>query len=1638
MVTLNRTPLETLYAGRSPQEAGRFFERLVRKVLKELHPFWSRIFTEVIPWSEYATRKGLRATDIGVDLVGHGKDGKVYAIQVKLWEKPLSWNDLGSFVGALGHPEYGFSHGIIVAPRGVSQEAERHLSALPVTILSEEALLSGVDLASLVPDRPEEVRRAGKKALRPYQREALETVAKAFMEEGKTRGKLIMPPGTGKTLVALKIAEQVAGKGKRVLFLAPSIALLDQSLRAWAGEASLPLRLFAVVSDTGVGRTSEEDLSALSLLSIPPTTDPERLAQEASSEDPEAMTVVFSTYQSAEVLERAQRLHGLPPFDLMILDEALRTATVRAEGQSPFTKVHHDQYVKASRRLYMTATPRVWEVEGNGEGNRKGEARGKGKGKGKGKKEDPPLLLDPGASSSETSPTDSTEDLEAPEGVELLVYSMDDEGVYGPTLYEYTFTRAVQEGHLSDYKVIVLSVDEETQKELASYLQGRNALKVEQALQVLGLWKVLQGEVRDEEGKPMEGLDLRRVIAFHGRVEDSENMQREFTEVAKAAQQAGLLPQELRRVKVEHIDGKMSAYDRKRLLDWLREDPSPGEIRLLTNAKVLTEGIDVPALDAVAFMRPRESVVDVIQAVGRAMRKAPGKDYGYVVLPVVVRGQDEEREIDESGYRAVWQVLSALRSVDKSFEARMRAALVRLSGKGGGEAGESGEVGEGVAVIGEGNSSPVVMDVLLEDPILRQKVTRGLAGKLVKRLALGRKYLENWAQDVARLAERLERQVRAVAEKDPGVKAKLATLVQALRSFVNEETSEDEAILMLVQHALTKPIFDALFADLEAKRQDPVSEALESLFGEFREFLEREGEALKDFYEEMRLKALGLTDEAERADFLRRLYSNFFTRAFPQIADQVGISYTPVELVDFLVRGADELSRKHFGKGLEGEEVYVLEPFAGTGTFVTRFLHRVAEKGGGEAVKGKLERMEVWANELLLLPYHVLKANVESAALALTGEYIPFRGALLADSFRLAEFWYENKGLPPIPLFPEAYGESLKAQVEAPIQVVLSNPPWRAWVEKEGQGKKNVVYPRVRERVEESYVRRAKELPIGGTKPKGENLNSLYDQYIQALRVASDRIGKRGVVAFALNNGWLEGVAARGLRASLAEEFAEVYVYDLRGDARKKGEAWKKEGDKIFGQASRAGVCLLLLVKREDHEGRGRVYRYRVGDGLSREAKLRELKQYNSLWEVPWEEVPYEDWVGRLSGGFSGMVPLDEVFEVRSSGVKTNRDAYAFNFSQKELERHMRRLIATYNEHVERAEKGTLGELESDESLIKWDSSLKRHLQSGKRGTFEESGKILPALYRPFVPMRLYLSPLFNNTPGKLHEFWPTPEAENLAIAVAGKGSDAFSAMAVPRPVSVDFLSKTQLYPLYTYPQGKAPKAGGSPSLLEAPARKLNLKREFLDRLREALGREVSPEEAFAYIYAVVSHPLYAERFADDLQMDLPRVPIPEDPDLFAKLVEAGKNLIRLHTEHETLDPWSPVPIRVVEKGGPEDLYERYRVRKMELDKEKGVLRYNDWVRVEGIPKEAFGWRPGGYSPLEWMVRFWKVEEKVPKGKGEAIVWDPNLFLREKGDPRYLLDLIGRAAQVAVQTVRVHEEIKGDVGAVLPDLKGAE
>ena len=640
-------------SGNNPQEAGRLFERFVKAFLKT-HNYWGKVFRHVWLWSEYPQRN--RRPDTGIDLAAEDMDGNKWAIQAKFFETSKINHEMVSKFIASSPPEE-FKYRMLVYMGELTKNAEETLKRNNIYVIDVEDELELIDWENFDWNKPEEITYR-KKEIRPYQKEALYRVVKGF--ENSDRGKLIMPPGSGKTFVALKIAETLVGKGGYVLFLVPSIALADQTLRAWLEDSELPIRPFAVTSDVSVGR-NEDSIEKTTVLTIPPTTDPQKLAENAGNPDSDSMTVIVSTYQSIDVIYQAQNL-GLPEFDLIICDEAHYTTGLGDKNElSPFKKVHKNEYVRGAKRLYMTATPKVFSV---------------------GIKE------------------------KAKEA-DLEIYDMSDEEVYGPTLYSYTFYRAVQEGYLTDYKVVVLTVSEkEVQEKLYEYL-NQGYLKVEDTAKMVGVIRAFEGKIKGEESQ----VDIRRAVLFCSSIQRSKKVSSELPRVVEELKNSlNIVP--------FHIDGNMSASERKRLLDWLRVGPQGEEdVRVLTNARVLTEGIDVPALDSVVFLDPRKSIVDIVQAMGRVMRKAPGKKYGYIVIPVVVsEGRPIEEQLEENkDFRTIWQVASALRSLDESFTARIRQIVV--SGKGylekqEGPSGIEGEVrhGRGRGVYEPGSDDVLVVE----------------------------------------------------------------------------------------------------------------------------------------------------------------------------------------------------------------------------------------------------------------------------------------------------------------------------------------------------------------------------------------------------------------------------------------------------------------------------------------------------------------------------------------------------------------------------------------------------------------------------------------------------------------------------------------------------------------------------------------------------------------------------------------------------------------------------------------------------------------------------------------------------------------------------------------------------------------
>ncbi|MBX0311042.1 MAG: DEAD/DEAH box helicase family protein, partial [Sulfurihydrogenibium sp.] len=710
----------------------------------------------VYSWKEFASKNGFLIQDTGIDLVAE-KDGQLYAVQCKNWDSAVSWKDLGTFVGSLMLKDFNFKGGILVANK-LTIEAERKIHEIKKDIITIP--VSDIEEYLEKAQASSEGRQIEKekKELRPYQKEAIESVIKGF--QSNDRGKLIMPPGTGKTLVSLRIAESF-GKGSLILFLCPSIALLDQSIKAWKKDSEIPINAYAVVSDKGVGK--DDELNARSLLSHPATTSAEELIKIFKL-NKDKLNVIFSTYQSLDVIKQAQIL-GLPEFDLILCDEAHRTAGVSKKEETNFKLIHSNENIKGKKRLYMTATPKVFDV----------------KGEEKKKIEEENLIK---------------------------IFDMSDEEIFGPKFFEYSFRKAIEEGYLSNYRIVAMELDKKVvQKELYEYLISEGSLNIDETTKLVGLGRLIKGEVYNEDGNPLD-LKIKSGIVFTNRVSKSKQIAEEFPKIFQ--EYFKTTPP----AEVKHIDGNMSAFEKSNRIKWLKGGDD-NKAHILTNAKVLTEGIDVPALDFVAFLDPKESIVDIIQAVGRVIRKAEGKEFGLIFIPLVVdteKGNVDE-QIEKTSYKTLWQVIGALASLDSAFESQIRLILIDDGNKD--KKDKDKDPSREIFIIDKGN---------IEQKELYEPIRKYLSAKIVRSFRLGNIFLKDWAVETAKIAKDLKNQIQIALEKDQLFREKFKELRDALFTILNEGIEEQDAIDFIVQYILTKPIFDAVF-----EHKDKADEILDSI-----------------------------------------------------------------------------------------------------------------------------------------------------------------------------------------------------------------------------------------------------------------------------------------------------------------------------------------------------------------------------------------------------------------------------------------------------------------------------------------------------------------------------------------------------------------------------------------------------------------------------------------------------------------------------------------------------------------------------------------------------------------------------------------------------------------------------------------
>ena len=1296
----------------SHAERGALFERLVKQYLRQ-DPVYRDRFSEVWLWSEWAARRpDFTGQDTGVDLVAEEHDGGCCAIQCKFHAPGtrISKEALDSFISASARDP--FTRRMVVdTGHAWGLNALKTIEGLTPAC----QVLRFNDLADRPIDWPN-LRRQGPEALRwrpepfsplPHQKVAVEEVVRRFDE--RDRGKLVMACGTGKTFTAMCIAEVMAGVGGRVLYLVPSISLFQQSMRAWAEQRTVPHRYIGICSDTRAGRNDED--ASLRELEIPVTTDPAAIGSALDEAMSDAMTVVFCTYQSLGLVERAQD-GGAPPFDLVLCDEAHRTTGVERPGDktSPFLLVHNDERIRASHRLYMTATPRLY--------------------------------------------TEGAKTKAASHSVE--VFSMDDAATFGPEFHRLPFSRAVAQNLLADYKVVVLAISERhvgaaLQAHLAS---GGDEINLDDAAKIVGCWRALQNPENQPTGDgPIRPLS--RAIAFTNTIKSSKRLAAHWGGIVAQAveqlpteEQAGAL-----QCETQHVDGQYHALDRKARIEWLK-GTSEGACRILSNARCLSEGIDVPALDAVLFMSPRNSQVDIVQAVGRAMRKARDKTYGYIVLPVAVpAGVDPAAALDDNErFAAVWGVLRALRSHDDRFDAEInqidlnKTPTNRIIFSGGGNGGETGYG---------------IPEFLPFPPL--DLPAGAIYAKIVDKCG-DRKYWETWAKDVADIFSRLVLRIAGLLDspENTALREWFDAFQDDLRVSINESITRDGAIDMMAQHILTRPVFEALFEGYDFAGTNPVAKALDALRGDFGEFgLENETRDLEGFYESVRLRARGLDNSAARQRVLMELYEKFFATALKKEADRLGIVYTPVEIVDFILQSADHVLKQEFGRSLSDAGVHLLDPFTGTGIFLVRLLQSGLVRD--EDLTRKY-REELHANEIVLLAYYIAAIHVEEAFHGRRGadsDYEPFGGIVLTDTFNLHT---ERSGFPREWLPDNS--ERVERQQKLPIQVVVGNPPWSAGQRSSADDNPNVAYPELERRVADTYAARS----------TSTNKNSLYDTYKMAIRWASDRIREQGVVAFVTNGSWIDGNVDSGVRACLAEEFSSIYVLNLRGNARTSGEKRRSEGDNAFGQGSRAPVGITILVRNPAarHEG-CRIFYRDIGDYLKREEKLAILREASSVAGIDdWQEITpdrHHDWIGQRDEAFQALYPLgskaakagksdEAIFRLFSNGYKTGRDAYVYSFSREACAENARKMVGDYMGAVQVRDQRpdcTVDEASQLHSKhLRWDRELKNHLRRGRTPRYSPAN-VLQAQYRPFVKLFLYGDFLFAQMKYQQDSIFPPP-----------------------------------------------------------------------------------------------------------------------------------------------------------------------------------------------------------------------------------------------------------------------------------------
>jgi len=1615
---------------RSEHDKGFRFERLMQAYLKTT-ALYANLFEEVWLWADFPYHAQFGGQDVGIDLVSKTYEGEYWAIQCKCYtansyiDKPA----VDSFLSTSGKFFDINGKSVSFSQRLWISTTNNWNSTAELTIRNQKPSVARLNLLDLEQDEVDWERleqgmfgaasRPKPFDIKSHQQTAIDKTHEYFKIDKTTRkplherGKLIMACGTGKTFTSLKIAEKETDGTGLILFLVPSIALLGQTLKAWAQQAKDPINAICICSDAQVSKQKEKnDDNTVSTvdLALPASTDVHSIVKQLrylQRMDKTGMTVVFSTYQSIEVISLAQQKlldetdGTYSVFDLIICDEAHRTTgvTLKDEKESAFVRVHDNDFIRATRRIYMTATPRLY--------------------------------------------TDETK--KRAELNDAVLCSMDDKSMYGDEIYRIGFGEAVEKNLLTDYKVLILAVGE---KDITPALQkvltnDDGTIETDDASKFVGCINALSKRVLGDEGliKDVDPSPMRRAVAFCQNIKRSQETANIFTH-CKGAYMADIREDEkgmMVDVVAHHVDGTMSATKRDAELMWLKEQPeNERECRMLTNARCLSEGVDVPSLDAVIFVSAKNSQVDVVQSVGRVMRRSDGKKYGYIIIPVVVPAEVEGDRILENhpNFKVVWTVLNALRAHDDRFNAEVnKNELSRKKPRNilfGGVGGRDDSTSEGD---GKPTTESAAQAMARQLALTFEELQNVFYAKMVTKVGTKR-YWEQWAKDIAKIAEQHIERIRQLIADDGKHRRAFDLLMKGLHRNINPNLSEQDAIEMLSQHIITRPVFEALFENYDFAKSNPVSKSMQKMLDLLDDEVktEEENEKLQKFYDYVRTTVSGIEDAEGRQRIIVELYDKFFKTASPKTVEKLGIIYTPVEVVDFIIQSVGYILQKEFGRSLSDENVHILDPFTGTGTFITRLL----QSGliSREALERKYGR-EIHANEIVLMAYYIASINIENVYHDLMGDdatYKSFNGICLTDTFQLGEETSDEN------LYSDEFPTNSKRVIEQkkkPITVIVGNPPYSIGQKSANDNAQNQNYAKLDSRIEKTYT----------SSSKATSVKALYDSYIKAFRWASDRIDNKngGIIAYVSNSGWLDGSGMDGMRKCLEKEFSAIYVFNLRGNQRTSGELSRKEGGKIFGSGSRTPIAITILVKQpKTSNEKARIHYHDIGDYLSREEKLQIIRNLSDISNplMQWKTLtPNEhgDWLNKRSELFNLYTPIEpqkkfdskakSFFITYSLGVASSRDSWVYNFSKSKVENNMNKTIVFYNQQREaykvlnHDKKSFDNFISYDSTKISWNDSLIDSCKKGKEISFINSA-ITFGIYRPYQKSHLYFERNFIQRPYQIPKLFPTPQHQNLVICVSGIGaSKEFSTLITNCIPDLQLQFNGQCFPLYWYDDSTADIADlftASQNEMDRYVRRDGVTDWILSTARKQYGSKVTKEDIFYYVYGILHSPEYRAEFAADLKKMLPRLPLVESADDFWAFSHAGRALADLHLNYETVEPYKGCRILYSPFTNKGDSI-NYRVEKMRFGKidgktaDKRIIHYNAGIAIEDIPLEAYDYVVNGKSAIEWIMERYA----VTVNKDSQIRNDPNDWATEHNDKKYIFNLLLRIITVSLETMKI-------------------